>query len=150
MKALYEDIHEATGGHQPFWYDENGVPRYCIFSPDAVPNIYASEAVLFVITCAACGQRFAVADSCDQVIARYSFIEQLAEAVREGRDLADAVSYGDPPFHDDPRTCDVAASQCAGTTMLSDTVCVLEVWRRYAGRDWERWEPEAAGEKVTR
>jgi len=143
MKHPYRDIHEATGDHEPFWYDQNGVPRYCEFTPDDVPNIYADQAALYVIQCAGCGQHFTVADSCDSVILRYDFIERLVEAVREGRGLAEAISYGDAPYHEHP-----TGGQCAGTTMQSDTFRVLEIWWRRSGREWERWEPEAAREKA--
>jgi len=149
MKHPYRDIHEATGDREPLWYDENGVPRYCEFTPGDVPNIYADQAVLYVIQCAGCGQLFTVAVSCDSAISRYDFLAPLAEAAREGRDLAEAISYGDAPYHDYPGGHGApAGGQCAGTTMISDTVRVLEVWRRGSGREWERWEPEAAREKV--
>ena len=48
MKPRYEDILKKIDV-DPFWYDENGVPRYLPFHPSLSSSIYSTEVVLLKI-----------------------------------------------------------------------------------------------------
>lgn len=113
MHADYADIIERLG--EPIWYDEYAVPRYCRFEPKRVANIYAKECALVEILCQSCHRPFAVAFSW--------IIDDYEDGVlRPGR-----YEYGDPPRHD----ADEWGLACAGgDTMSSDSVRVIEFWRR--------------------
>jgi hypothetical protein len=50
LHTHYGDILDSVPG-EPLWWDENAVPRFCEFSLDKLANIYASEAVLLLISC---------------------------------------------------------------------------------------------------
>ncbi len=125
MRHEYDDIRSRIG-EPPRWFDEHGTPRYSVFKPTDVPDIYANEAVLFEIACQACAQRFLVALS----LSRYRLLERpavrtIAETIRAG-----ALEYLDPP--------NVGCCP-AGPTMTSDTIRVVEYWHKPApGRDWAR------------
>lgn len=107
MKHHYRDITDQLG--TPGWWDENGVPRYCDFSPEEGANIYAQEICLLEIHCQACARPFQVAMSSREPRA-------LEEAVRAG-----TLHYGDPP----------CLPCCpAGPTMNSVPVRVIEFWER--------------------
>lgn len=114
MHHDYEDIRSRIA-EPPLWWDENAVPRYCAFEPNAIANIYADEAVLAEITCQRCGRPFRVAFSQDG----------MQRCTRKGNArLADDIRlkelhYGDPP---NARCCD------AGPTMNSEPRRVLEYW----------------------
>ena len=62
MRACYLDILERVK-MKPKWWDENGVPRYCVFSPGDQANLYATEVALVQIQCAGCAREFTVAVS---------------------------------------------------------------------------------------
>lgn len=108
----------------PLWYDEHAVPRYRIFHPTHLANIYANEAVLAEIECQACGQRFKVA------FARSSMDDYLSNPQPTLTTLIceQALGYGDPPN---------IGCCAAGPTMNSDMRRVLEYWTR-RDLDWER------------
>lgn len=109
MKRYYEDILSRIA-EPPTWFDRNGTPRYGEFRPSLVPNIYASEVVLFLIQCQACHREFRVA------------IEKARTDIPKEDTLAGRIPhlyYGDPPNTD---CCSV------GPTMSSDSIQVLEYW----------------------
>ena len=134
MLESYDDIRSKIA-EQPQWWDENGVPRYCEFEPSRCANIYAREAVLFVVTCQGCGKAFHVAQSRDDM-----------ETHRlDGRTILTDIGncdihYGDPP--------NVACCP-AGPTMSSEPRYVIGYWRKnketaYA---WRR-EPALDGKVI--
>ena len=119
MKQNYSDIRSKIAD-PPLWYDESGCPRYCDFLPGRASNIYAEEMALLEIACQNCGQRFIVAvsqDSYDRVL-YHRVLSQEKE-----------ITYGDPP---NIGCCPV------GPTMGSNTIQLLELWRRGKGLGWER------------
>ena len=121
MNHHYSDIRSRIP-EPPRWWDENAVPRYCDFAPGEVANIYAEECALVRIACQACGKTFDVCISSEPMW-KIGAALTLAESIE-----VNALSYGDPPN-----------TQCcpAGPTMSSDTVRVLQYWRRTA-LDWTR------------
>jgi len=130
MNCDYEDIRSRIP-EQPKWFDEEGVPRYCDFSPCKVANIYADEVALAGITCQGCGTRFKVAFSRSrnsamvaQVMGHTWVPPSLADQIRSKE-----IHYGDPP---NTGCCP------AGPTMNSEPRRVLEYWQREAGIDWKR------------
>jgi hypothetical protein len=130
MNHDYDDIRSKIA-ERPQWFDENAVPRYVVFAPDHLSNIYAREGALVEIACQACQTRFKVAfsrDTMDDVRARMGG--------REPRLLADFITgktihYGDPP---NVRCCP------GGPTMNSDPLRVIEYWRRddSTNHEWQR------------
>ncbi len=125
MNHHYADILSRIP-EEPLWFDEHAVPRYEPFTPDSVANVYADECVLLLIACQRCGHQFkvAVASSRHQICARPGPKRTLAEAIRAGE-----VGWGDPP---NVNCCP------AGPTMSSDTLKILEYWRRDELADWQR------------
>ena len=108
------------------------MPRYDPFTPDML-GIYDDRAVLYEVQCASCGRLFRVAES-QQLLARLvSGDDDLGYWFRQV-----APYYGDAPRHDHPY-----GGRCAGETMTSDTVRVIEFWRKDK-LDWER-VPELEG-----
>jgi hypothetical protein len=87
----YRDIRERIP-EPPTWFDECAVPRYCDFTPHYAANIYAREAVLFLIECQACGHQFRVClTSCpDKPMLRRCTGEIHGNARNQGR------SFGAP------------------------------------------------------
>lgn len=130
MHASYSDITSRLG--QPIWYDENGTPRYAPFEPELLPDIYATEAVLYEIACASCGNRFLVADSWSvgRDILRRIPVGSLRRAVEEG-----GLHYGDPPYHHSGNG--VGTWVCGGATMNCDDLRVVEFWDHSDG-SWKR------------
>jgi len=116
MKNDYKDIRDKLG--EPQWWDEEGVPRYCKFRPDAINNIYAREAALVEIACQSCCHQFKVAISTPI----WAYTGALAKAI-----VNHAVCYGDPP--------NIGCCP-AGPTMTSETIAVLEYWTRIDG-EWK-------------
>ena len=114
MKHHYRDIRALTL-LAPSWWDENGVPRYCVFGPRETANIYASEAVLLKVRCQNCGRLFRVCLSWSSTDRIRLGAPSLEERVRAG-----TVHYGDPPNAD---CCP------SGPTMNSEAERVLEFWR---------------------
>lgn len=112
MHRYYGDILDRIDG-KPLWFDEHGVPRYRPFKPELL-NIYASEAVLALIECQACGTEFKVAFAGFTQKSESGRQDGLAMEI-EGKTL----HYGDPP---NTQCCD------AGPSMNSIPVHVLEYW----------------------
>ena len=110
----YPDITSKLG--KPLWWDEAGCPRYAPFRPDLCSNIYATEAALVEIACQLCGARFLVAFTSNGIQAYENGGRTLADEIRSG-----VLGYGDPPMH---KEC------CAGYTVTSDAVRVMEYWHQ--------------------
>jgi hypothetical protein len=134
MYQPYIDILKRLGA--PLWWDENGVPRYEDFAPRDCANIYAEFAALLEIRCQGCDRLFPVASTwgiSDAIIAnRLDDVVWDAEGKnptpkhglpKEGS--AGAFGYGDAPWHDYDGGFN---GQCAGTTMTTATVRVLQFW----------------------
>ena len=129
MNHRYADILDRIP-EEPLWWDENAVPRYCQFGPRENANIYADEIVLLLIQCQECAKEYRVCLS----QTRYDLYNpydpdkpypSLTRLVQDGQ-----IHYGDPP-----NDCDEGC--CAGATMNSVAVRVLEFWRK-AGLERER------------
>lgn len=129
MHNDYSDITSRIA-EAPSWFDTHGVPRYGAFAPRALPDIYCDECALVEIACQDCGRRYKVAFSSGQM-------DRLRNAMRAKADLTSIdrrpiatsiqkaeIGYGDPPncLHKDG---------CAGHTMTSDAIRVLEYWSRF-------------------
>ena len=118
MLPAYDDIRSRIAG-PPAWHDQHGVPRYAAFTPEMV-GVYDNFAVLVKIDCQRCSRQFFVG-------AGWTRFDVFADPVRE-RTLADCVAtfdYGDPPRHDDGDM-----GRCAGETMSSGVVQVIQAWER--------------------
>jgi hypothetical protein len=50
MLRDYQDITSRLG--EPYWWDGNGAPRYCVFRPDAC-GIYDAYVALCLVRCQA-------------------------------------------------------------------------------------------------
>jgi hypothetical protein len=116
MRDTFDDIRSRIT-EEPTWYDENGTPRYGVFSPVQCPNIYANQAVLLRIACQSCEREFLVEMSGGWFI-----------PINEPKRL----HYGDPPAH-----------HCIGDTENCDDLYVVEVWARDRS-EWKRI-PELEG-----
>lgn len=120
----YRDITRRLG--EPLWYDEHGVPRYDPFHPDLC-GVYDTYVALLEIACQACGRRFHVAVGVD---AGWHMVTTGGkEPELPTRESVGSFDFGDPPRH----TCD-DGGLCAGETMSSVPLRVIEFWRR----DWRR------------
>lgn len=146
MHHHYNDIRDRIAT-EPKWWDEHAVPRYCDFFPDETANIYAQEVVLLLIACQDCGHEFHVCMSSspmDTAVSAYPSLvlrlgrkptdEEYHEEI-EAWTLAslvkcDKIHYGDPP-NACPPSC------CAGATMNSVPLKVLQFWRRDK-LEWKR------------
>lgn len=123
MNEYYKDIIGKIK-QEPQWFDERAVPRYCRFSPKRLANIYAEECALVLIECQMCRHKFEVAFS-------RSTMDKVRHRLIFGKDkkmptIADSIQrktlcYGDPP---NIECCP------AGTSMISDSIRVLQYWRR--------------------
>lgn len=117
MLPRYDGIRKRIP-EEPKWHDCHGVPYYDEFRPDDVPDIYADRAVLYLISCQACGKEF-------QVVAQEYSGNQFAPTRRCQRlETADdllMLHFGDPPRHDCPG---------AGNSMNCWDLRVLQYWRR--------------------
>lgn len=113
MNYHYTDITDKLG--EPLWWDEYAVPRYCVFTPDVVADIYAREAVLAEISCQACDYRFKVAFS-SSMLGIINGNSSLKDKI-----LDKIIHYGDPPNNG---CCSVGAS------MNSSFIKVMEFWER--------------------
>jgi hypothetical protein len=124
MLPAYDDIRSRIA-EPPLWHDRHGVPRYEPFKPQML-GVYDDLAVLAEIACQRCAKRFLVG-------AGWTRLDVFADpiVVRKLADLAESFDYGDPPRHA------VDAGRCAGETMSSDVVQIVEAWER-VGLDWVR------------
>ena len=113
MHYDYADIRALTD-KPPSWWDEFGVPRYIVFSPLKLGNIYAKEAVLLRIACQCCSREFDVAMSWSNRPPK-----PLSELIETS-----LIHYGDPP---NVQCCD------GGPTMNSIALEVLEYWTEDQG-----------------
>jgi len=116
MHNSYLDIVSRIA-ESPKWWDENAVPRYDVFVPNGVANIYAKSVALVEIACQSCGTTFPVA---------FSDAGPLWSALAEGYcNLATQIEeqtlhYGDPPN----ACCQI------GATMNCEDIRVLEFWEK--------------------
>ena len=129
MHHHYDDIIKAVGV-APTWWQEEGVPRFCEFTPDVSSNIYADEVALVEIACQSCDTRFNVAfntsaaSRVQQALIGNSNIENVDfDALR----LSSLIASGDLFYGDPPNTGCCAA----GPTMTSETIRVIEYWHRH-------------------
>lgn len=134
MRQPYWDLYEMAERKPPLWFDEEGVPRWVPFHPDLMNNIYADEAILFELECQSCGRWYCVALSYYRLEHIYtggperpSFSEQL-------KDPEWLPYWGDAPCF---QGCDGEMVQCAGSTMTSETLRILEFWKHENG-DWKK------------
>ena len=112
MLADYRDIRSKLG--TPAWFDEHGVPRYCEFRPTNLANIYATEAVLFLVGCQVCGKGFLVA-------------------------MSRCVScYKRPDREQRPRLWRSAKRGLRNASMSSVPQSVLQYWSRPQMGDWRQ------------
>ena len=112
MFANYHDISSKLG--TPVWFDESGVPRYCEFHPSNLANIYATEAVLFLVGCQVCGKGFTVAMS--------GAFPATSDRIRNN-----TLDYGDPPN-----------VGCGNVLMSSVPQSIIQYWSRAQMRDWRQ------------
>ena len=139
MYRLYSDIRDKLG--EPLWHDEHGVPRYCEFHPEHC-GIYDRHVALLEIECQSCGQRFPVSASWDHGDAIQAWVSAGKPQGFKWEDALElptptnhggSFTFGDAPWHGE--------RQCAGTTMTTDTIRVLQFWSRDGGEhgfDWRR------------
>lgn len=114
MLRSYDDIHSRITDPVQ-WWDDNGVPRYCEFRPDAC-GVYDQAVALVEVACQMCQQRFAVAMARDDGAVRGNDYKRPSNG-----DLG-SFRYGDPPSHGTPG--------CVGNSMTVESVRVLEFWER--------------------
>jgi hypothetical protein len=121
LHTTYSDIRSRIQ-EEPSWFDEVAVPRYDPFTPYAMANFYAREAVLVLAACQSCGRHFRLAMSRPY----YKDDPDLASAIRRR-----TLRYGDPP---NIGCCDTGPM----TTVVE--LKVLEYWRRRPElrKGWER------------
>ncbi|MCL4414523.1 MAG: hypothetical protein M1522_07235 [Actinobacteria bacterium] len=127
MLPSYADIRSRIAD-PPIWHDRHGVPRYEAFDPSML-GVYDDFAILAEIACQRCGERFLVGGGWTRFDV---FADPIVERNLEA--LAESFDYGDPPRHDDG-----PMGRCAGETMHSETVRVVEAWEQ-VGFDWVRRE----------
>ena len=125
MLPSYSDITSRIA-EGPSWHDANGVPRYETFAP-AMLGVYDDFAVLAEIACQACGRRSLVG-------AGWTRFDVFADPIIERTlaDLVESFDYGDAPRHDYKEM-----GRCAGETMSSEMVRVVEAWEKVA-LEWLR------------
>lgn len=116
MLRNYHDIRSRI--RDPIlWRDDNGVPRYCEFRPQEC-GVYDVVVALVEVGCQACMEPFRVAVTFDQPSRqRLGDRYTLPTAGNIG-----SFRYGDPPSH--------GIEGCAGNTMNSESIRVLEFWQR--------------------
>jgi hypothetical protein len=122
MWPLYEDIIERAG--EPDWWTEKGVPRYGEFKP-GITGVYAEAVALCEVDCQGCERVFRVAFDWRRFDVTAGKVVE-----REEPTGPDDWWMGDPP--------NPPSHQCAGATMCSETVAVLEHWRRDKHCEWVR------------
>ena len=144
MHQHYRDILNRIR-EEPEWFDEGGVPRFDVFSPRDLNNIYAGEAALAEVSCQGCGHEFRVALTDRFTEKRFSLSDEI---------LLGRVHYGDPP---NIRCCHT------GPTMNSIMHGILEYWSRdhevsfdwlrdptFEGRIEETFDPPDAVPEIVR
>lgn len=86
MRPDFRDIRSRIP-EAPFWWDENGVPRYCEFHPTHAAKVNCAEVALVEIACRGCRFMFYIAFSHVNI-----FDNTIAGAI-----LAGTLEYGEPP-----------------------------------------------------
>ncbi len=131
MYPLYRDLREKLG--EPLWHDQHGVPRYAEFHPSLL-GIYDEWAALFVVECQSCGRTFPCAKGISKMSDHRRIVE-LFEALKTADGaLYNLIVWGDAPWHDFEGNQASFDSQCAGTTMTTSVVDILQLWHR--DREW--------------
>ena len=125
MLRSYDDIHSRIA--DPIrWWDDNGVPRYCDFSPEKC-GVYDDVVALVEVGCQACMKRFRVAVTFDGESRRQVGEQYALPTIGNIGSFA----YRDPPSHFH------GTDGCVGNTMTSESIRVLEFWQRDQ-QDWIR------------
>lgn len=137
MHESYKDIRSRIAT-EPLWWDEYAVPRYEPFAPGLCADIYADEAVLYLIECAACGKRYRVVDSYS-ICGAFSHTIYRDYYTENGKlpehPIADDIRHGTLHYGDPPNACD---KDCpGGATMNCNDVAVLQYWHK-VDMEWER------------
>jgi hypothetical protein len=118
MYTYYSDILSKMG--DPLWWDENAVPRYKLFEPQAIADIYATECALAMIACQNCSTYFSVCIS-------HNLLLGFGKNSLSKRITSKSLSYGDPP---NSRCCP------AGPTMGSIMCKIIQYWHRGEDTKW--------------
>ena len=118
MNRSYDDLLSLTD-RKPSFFQSAGVPRWGAFRPQDSTGVYARECAIAEIACQACDTRFHV------LFERGSGEPEIAERIGRSQ-----LAYRDPPN----------VGCCAsGPTMTSETLRVIEYWRREPYPDgWTR------------
>lgn len=126
MYPLYKDLRTKLG--TPLWHDATGVPRYDAFHPDLL-GIYDKWAALFLVECQSCGKLFKCARGLSLMSGGMSGMTKIFEDIKtaEGA-LKHLIMWGDAPWHNFEGDETAFDGQCAGTTMSTSVVDILEVW----------------------
>lgn len=118
MKRAYDDLLSLTG-RKPSFFQAEGVPRWADFQPGDSTSPYAVDCAIVEIACQLCDMRFHVlmeSTSRD----RTTVEEQIRTST---------LAYRDPP--------NVGCCP-GGPSTTSETVRVIEYWRRQRTFTWER------------
>ena len=132
MYEPYLDIRRRLG--EPLWHDSNGVPRYAPYRP-GMQDVYAHYECLLEIRCQGCGRTFMVGACAQTFAVRLCPHGHAPDVVRPALPTATdpgVAGFGDAPWHE---TC---GGMCAGCTMSTEPLRVVEFWERDAGRHWTR------------
>lgn len=136
MNQSYADIRSRIAT-EPLWWDEHAVPRYEPFVPGLCADIYADEAVLYLIECAACGRRFKVVQSYSKcsALSNSGYMDNFRETGKmQDHPLADEIRHGTLHYGDPPNACE---ERCAGSTMNCNDIAALQYWHK-VDMEWER------------
>jgi hypothetical protein len=127
MQPDYSDILDRIPEPPLWWF--NGVPRYKSFSPNDL-SIGPQEAALALVRCQVCRTEFTIGVEPNRFFDG-SMLDQI---------VSDDFNYDDPPRHPSPD-----GSRCAGETMGSVPIKLLEAWRWDRNSfDWDR-QPQFEG-----
>lgn len=130
MHPLYLDIIEKAG--PPDWYSDGGVPRYGKFDPNTL-DIYSAYSCLYLLQCQSCGLKFKVGTSAVELNYNFATREFDKPVMPSKENGLGSFYFGDAPWHEEH------GGQCAGTTMTSDEVAVLEFWiHNHKSWEWVR------------
>jgi len=133
MHNDYSDITSRIS-EAPSWFDTNGVPRYGAFEPKRIPDIYCDECALIEIACQDCGKHYNVALSSGKMARVIAALRTQADlSTIQNRPIAAAIRAGDIGYGDPPNC--LHTEGCAGPTMTSDAIRVLEYWSRNDPKD---------------
>lgn len=111
MKTNYFDILDSVK-EEPYWWDENGVPRFVEFKPEHMANIYANKVKLVRICCQHCKREYDVCMSLSRLDSPHRF---------------DANIYGDPP--------NIGCCP-GGPSSSSISIKILQYWEFDTGKNW--------------